>query len=230
MKLMKLMEVIWMLLNKVKETTNLIKLESEVNENKKINEDFKRVFKRLELIEKAFNNYYKTIKTLNKEYGIEYKYDDLNLLKRKLKKLKENLKGEYIDMSLIDAITKETNELEQFLKEKWNLYIVSETNGLINTLKTIRSIVNDKPKVDIVVHSIMKDRVAWPVDNDKLNNINNKKKEAQKLISDLGLNKNISDFIEKIALNQATILDLTPEILDWVRNKEFENNIALRFI
>ncbi|MFR3912457.1 MAG: hypothetical protein ACLTYB_15185 [Clostridium paraputrificum] len=219
-----------MLLNKVKETTNLIKLESEVNENKKINEDFKRVFKRLELIEKAFNNYYKTIKTLNKEYGIEYKYDDLNLLKRKLKKLKENLKGEYIDMSLIDAITKETNELEQFLKEKWNLYIVSETNGLINTLKTIRSIVNDKPKVDIVVHSIMKDRVAWPVDNDKLNNINNKKKEAQKLISDLGLNKNISDFIEKIALNQATILDLTPEILDWVRNKEFENNIALRFI
>ena len=133
-------------------------------------------------------------------------------------------------MSLIDAITKETNELEQFLKEKWNLYIVSETNGLINTLKTIRSIVNDKPKVDIVVHSIMKDRVAWPVDNDKLNNINNKKKEAQKLISDLGLNKNISDFIEKIALNQATILDLTPEILDWVRNKEFENNIALRFI
>ena len=219
-----------MLLNKVKETTNLIKLESEVNENKKINEDFKRVFKRLELIEKAFNNYYKTIKQLNKEYGIEYKYDDLNLLKRKLKKLKENLKGEYIDMSLIDAITKETNELEQFLKEKWNLYIVSETNGLINTLKTIRSIVNDKPKVDIVVHSIMKDRVAWPVDNDKLNNINNKKKEAQKLISDLGLNKNISDFIEKIALNQATILDLTPEILDWVRNKEFENNIALRFI
>lgn len=219
-----------MLLNKVKETTNLIKLESEVNENKKINEDFKRVFKRLELIEKAFNNYYKTIKTLNKEYGIEYKYDDLNLLKRKLKKLKENLKGEYIDMSLIDAITKETNELEQSLKEKWNLYIVSETNGLINTLKTIRSIVNDKPKVDIVVHSIMKDRVAWPVDNDKLNNINNKKKEAQKLISDLGLNKNISDFIEKIALNQATILDLTPEILDWVRNKEFENNIALRFI
>ena len=219
-----------MLLNKVKETTNLIKLESEVNENKKTNEDFKRVFKRLELIEKAFNNYYKTIKTLNKEYGIEYKYDDLNLLKCKLKKLKENLKSEYVDMSLIDAITKETNELEQSLKEKWNLYIVTETNGLINTLKTIRSIVNDKPKVDIVVHSIMKDRLAWPVDNDKLNNINNKKKEAQKLISDLGLNKNISDFIEKIALNQATILDLTPEILDWVRNKEFENNIALRFI
>lgn len=219
-----------MLLNKVKETRNLIKLESEVNRVKKTNEEFNRVFKRLESIEKAFNNYYKTIKTLNKEYGIEYKYSDLNSLKRKLKKLNENLKCEYIDMSLIDAITKETNELEQSLKEKWNLYIVSETNGLINTLKTIRSIVNDKPKVDIVVHSIMKDRVAWPVDNDKLNNINNKKKEAQKLISDLGLNKNISDFIEKIALNQATILDLTPETLDWVRDKGFENNIALKFI
>lgn len=219
-----------MLLSRIKETNELIRLESEVTSLKSIQGDFARVANRIDQIYKTFNNYYLTIKTLNGEYGVEYNYSDLNTFRKKLKKLEIDLKNEYLDFTLVDSITKETNELENLLKEKWNLYIVSETNGVINTLKSIKSIVNDKSKLDIVIHSITMDRVAWPMDNAKLNNIKARTNEAQKIISDLGLNKNISEFIEKIALNKATILDLTPEILEWIKCKGFENNISLRFI
>ena len=42
-------------------------------------------------------------------------------------------------------------------------------------------------------------------------------------------NKEIEEFLKKISENKATIFDLKPEIIDWIKSQSLENKIALTF-
>ena len=52
--------------------------------------------------------------------------------------------------------------------------------------------------------------------------------DAQNLIDNLNLNnKDVVIFLKKISKKQATITDLTPEIMDWIYKENLEKKIKI---
>ena len=52
---------------------------------------------------------------------------------------------------------------------------------------------------------------------------------AKNKINELELTDDIRRFISRITSNNATIEDLTPNILKWIKDNKYENKIKLRF-
>lgn len=53
--------------------------------------------------------------------------------------------------------------------------------------------------------------------------------EAKQITDGFALNKEIELFLKKVSAQQATVLDLTPTILDWLRDKHLTTKLKIRF-
>ena len=53
--------------------------------------------------------------------------------------------------------------------------------------------------------------------------------EAKKITDAFALNPEIEAFLKKVSSQQATVLDLTPSILAWLKEKNLTNKLKLRF-
>lgn len=53
--------------------------------------------------------------------------------------------------------------------------------------------------------------------------------EAKKITNTFALNANIETFLRKISSQQATVADLTPEIVSWLQEKHLTKKIRLKF-
>lgn len=53
--------------------------------------------------------------------------------------------------------------------------------------------------------------------------------EAKRITDEFSLNSEIEEFLKKVSSQRATVLDLTPEILIWLRDKSLTNKLKVRF-
>ena len=53
--------------------------------------------------------------------------------------------------------------------------------------------------------------------------------EAKKIADEFSLNPEIEDFLKKVSLQRATVLDLTPNILTWLKEKNLTGKLKIRF-
>ena len=53
--------------------------------------------------------------------------------------------------------------------------------------------------------------------------------EAKKIIEAFSLNPEIEAFLKKVSAQQATVLDLTPNILSWLKEKKLTSKLKIRF-
>ena len=53
--------------------------------------------------------------------------------------------------------------------------------------------------------------------------------EANQITNEFSLNPEIEDFLKKVSLQQATIIDLTPNVLAWLKEKNLTNKLKIRF-
>ena len=53
--------------------------------------------------------------------------------------------------------------------------------------------------------------------------------EAKKITDAFALNLEIEAFLKKVSSQQATVFDLTPNILAWLKEKNLTNKLKLRF-
>lgn len=218
-----------MLLNRVKETNKLIKLDTQIVELQKVNGDFERVKKRVSSIKIAASNYTDSFKSLKMRDNEFFESEDLDKVIKMVVKLERELKSEYIDHALIDSITKEVNSLEEGLKQRWKTYFEKDTVSLRNAINTVSNISSDRQSVNEVITALSIHKAQWPVNDITLQKFDNNIAKGEKIISDLGLNPKIEEFLSKIVTNTATIFDLDEEILEWIKEKELSEKIGLRF-
>lgn len=53
--------------------------------------------------------------------------------------------------------------------------------------------------------------------------------EAKQIANEFSLNPDIESFLKKVSSQRATVLDLTPDILDWLKEKDLTNRLKIRF-
>lgn len=53
--------------------------------------------------------------------------------------------------------------------------------------------------------------------------------EAKQIAEEFSLNSEIEDFLKKVSSQRATVFDLTPNVLTWLREKDLMNKLKIRF-
>lgn len=218
-----------MLLNKLKETNKLILARQDANLIKIELDKYNKIVDKLKNIKKSIINYSISLITLNKINGNEFKYDNLNRIINEINNYEKDVENGYLDSDRIYKIDKLAKDLEEYLKSNWRDYYLRSTGPLRNTVNSLTNISNDLIKINIVTNALNPNKLYWPVDDKVEEIINSNIIEGNNIINTLGVNKEIEDFLRKISENKATIFDLKPEILEWIKSKNLEDKIALTF-
>lgn len=167
--------------------------------------------------------YLEIIKYCNAEF--EFNVKCVDQLKDLLKSLNDCVSDSFVDEEMYKISEKNFKIVEKQIKSEWELFHKSKTISIKNTLKAIENI--NKFNVGRSLTDICAAE-KWESDIQKYQQMKKGLDNAQNLIDNLNLNnKDVAIFLKKISKKQATITDLTPEIMDWIYKENLEKKIKI---
>ena len=127
-------------------------------------------------------------------------------------------------------ISSETKKLYAVIGQEWVEYYSKATVNILSLLDTIKGIIPDESKATYAANKIKK-AATWNTTIDNYNYLKQGMTEADKILEDLDLDEDseILAFLKLVGEGKATILDLTEEILLWIKSERLANKIKLTF-
>lgn len=135
-------------------------------------------------------------------------------------------KGKSADNRTIFALTSLNNRFKEAVSANWQSYLKKRIESVYNTFLMFKDFVADFDAVNRAKNDVFSSRPTTPNIADKID----------KLISACilrinqagGSDEDIKAFIKKVGDGHATVDDLTPKILEWLKDKKFSSKIKIQ--
>lgn len=127
-------------------------------------------------------------------------------------------------------ISSESKKLYAVIRQEWVEFYSKATANILSLLYTVKGIIPDENKAIYAANKIKK-AATWNTTVDNYNYLRQGIAEADKIFKDLGLDEDseIWVFLKLVSEGKATILNLTDEILEWLKQENIANKIFLKF-
>lgn len=127
-------------------------------------------------------------------------------------------------------ISTESKKLYAILGQEWSEYYTQMSSHIISLLDTVKSILKDENKAVYAVNKIKK-ASNWNTSIDNYNYLKQGLAEADQILDDLDLDEDseVLAFLKLVSAGNATILDLTDEILEWIKTENLGDKMFINF-
>jgi hypothetical protein len=163
---------------------------------------------------------------LHKYAGIEQEENTKNNILALLYELKMATESGLVDKDKIASSETKLTTIQVECKKNWVKQYALLTSARVSTLKVISEI--DTEKVSSCLRDIQKAE-TWNTDIVVLKTMMSGLESTDQLISNLGLNQDIIQFLQNMNQGRATLADLTDEVLNWIKEENLESKIRLSF-
>lgn len=217
-----------MLLDRIRESTNLIDDYSLITRNESKITELEHINKRIIAVETTIDRVIKIILAfVNISPSVHF---DNNNLQKQMILIENDIKqGSYISLqSIIADIQNDFNNKENEMKVIWSDYYKNNFSSLQNTLSLLHKVLGDV-EMNKVNMNINKYKIKWPIYKDDITNIEEYKNDAVKIIEDKKLNIEVHNFLINTVSGKSTIKDITEEVRRWILENKLEESIYLSF-
>lgn len=127
-------------------------------------------------------------------------------------------------------ITDESKKLYAVIGKEWKEYYLNATANILSLLDIVKGIIPDEKKAIYAMNKIRK-ASSWNTSIDNYNYLKQGIEEADKILEDLDLEKDsvILAFLKLVSEGKATILNLTDEILAWIKAENLADKLYINF-
>lgn len=127
-------------------------------------------------------------------------------------------------------ISSETKKLYAVIGQEWSEYYSKTSSHIISLLDTVKNILKDENKAVYAVNKIKK-AASWNTTIDNYNYLKQGLAEADQILNDLDLDEDsdILAFLKLVSAGNATIMDLTDEILEWIKAENLGDKMFINF-
>lgn len=127
-------------------------------------------------------------------------------------------------------ISGESKKLYAVIGQEWIEYYNKSTANILSLLDTVKGILPDESKATYAINKIKK-AATWNTTVDNYNYLKQGIAEADKILEDLDLNEDseILAFLKLVSEGNATIMDLTDEILAWIKAEKLADKMFINF-
>ena len=127
-------------------------------------------------------------------------------------------------------ISTESKKLYAVMGQEWSEYYTKMSSHVISLLDTVKSILKDENKAVYAVNKIKK-AANWNTSIDNYNYLKQGLAEADQILEDLDLDEDseVLAFLKLVSAGNATILDLTDEILEWIKTENLGDKMFINF-
>jgi hypothetical protein len=154
----------------------------------------------------------------------------VNAMKGYLAACNKVVTGGAANASTNDFIRSESKKVTASITDEWADFYKKSTANVISLLETVRGIVPDSSKTTYAINKIRK-ASNWSISSDTYSSMMQGLGDADSILKDLDLDEDseVLTFLKRVGEGSATILDLTAEILEWLRKEGIEDKLAISF-
>jgi len=127
-------------------------------------------------------------------------------------------------------ISVESKKIYAAIGQEWADYYFSATANILSLLDTVKEIIPDESKATYAANKIKK-AATWNTTIDNYNYLKQGLEEADRILDEVNLDKDseILVFLKLVSEGKATILDLSEEILAWIKSEGIADKIKVSF-
>lgn len=167
-------------------------------------------------------------------YLIAKKYFDFSISDDLVKKITDTMNAakNIFSNSLVtkpDNFKKDVDYISQCLKNEWKNHFQVYNKDISKKLSILAQIAPDKANIRKIKQSL-DNCSSWPLKEDMCNRYFESVKSAKNTLSKYKLDEEIETFLDKVISKNATLSDLTDNILNWIKSENLSDKIVLTII
>lgn len=127
-------------------------------------------------------------------------------------------------------INTESKKLYAVIGQEWGEYYSKCTSNILSLLGTVKYVLPDENKANYAINKIKKASM-WNTTIDHYNYLKQGMVEANQILNDLDLGDNpeILEFLKLVSEGNATMLNLTDDILKWIKAEKLADKMFINF-
>lgn len=134
-----------------------------------------------------------------------------------------------LDVSAVTALRSSIELCRKNIEISWKEAASDLSNGVENTLTTLKGLLSNKQEAEVILDALGKAKVTLPGSSKAIDTFLDNVKRGKDLVDGLHLDEEAEKFIVKVRMQQATVADLTPHIMDWLKENHLTGQIKVRF-
>ncbi len=216
-----------MLLNRIYDAENTINKYLEIQNHINRVQELEIVKTNVYKLKEKVMRYVKIRSSLNLVVDLEV--DTINELFYGIEKIQKLFceNSIYLKDVIHDLLAK-IDEIINEYKLIWNKYFNSNFSNILGTLKLLEKVVNNE-NISNIYRKIKIIGEKWPISKKDMENLNILIRQAEDIINKLDVSLEVQEFLVKTLNNKATVRDLNPKIIKWLKETDSDKNILLSF-
>lgn len=203
-------------------------LMAEVSQNKQKDNEHQNIVRKNNTFFDSYKTYFLPI---IKGYLICKKYDHVSFSEKTqddLQKLVTYTKSTFEQTTVINPAKyqDDVKKLNERIKNEWKVQTDEFLSGIKEELGILKLVSNEKQDIQKIL-VCMNNFSNWPDDENTIRQYESANLKAEEILSRMEFDQEISDFLKKVKDKEASLLDLTDTIIEWIRKEELSGNIML---
>lgn len=135
-----------------------------------------------------------------------------------------------LDAATVDTLKIATESCRSYVENIWKTAVMPSFLESLNSLKTLRALLQNEKEVDRVIASIEKYRDRLPQSDKAVRSFKEDTIKARQMVDHMHLIPEVEVFITKVRGQTATVADLYEEKIDnWIRENHLEKQLKIIF-
>lgn len=134
-----------------------------------------------------------------------------------------------LDVSAVTALKNAIELCRKNVDITWKEAANDLSNGVENSLTSLKGLLQNKQEAEDLLEALQKAKVSIPGSSKAIDTFLENVKRGKGLIDGLHLDEEVEKFIVKVRIQQATVTDLSPHIMDWLKENHLTEQIKVRF-
>lgn len=217
-----------MLLKKIQQTKFLIQEVKELQTKIDQHEQYKEYLDHLRSESRKCYEFFEAQRSLSTFYPSNFSNPDLNSFLDKVEILIDSFESDPKKIRITNTF-RELESHNKSLEQEWYTFAKKESEDAMNTLTNVVRVIGQNNEIDQIIKSLKALVSKWPISGQNVQHFQQQCNNAKLKLSDLNASPSVQNFLERVNHKQATLADLTPEVVEWLSDNDFGKNLAITF-
>ncbi|MBD5555491.1 MAG: hypothetical protein HDQ95_09190 [Roseburia sp.] len=134
-----------------------------------------------------------------------------------------------LDATTVQALKNAIDLCKTATESAWRDAADKHCTTVIDSLTSLKSLLPDKKEADDLLEALGNAKIKMPTSAKGIDEFLSKVIRGKEIVDGLHLDDEVEKFINKVKLQKATVSDLTPHVLEWLKANDLMNTMKVRF-
>lgn len=134
-----------------------------------------------------------------------------------------------LDATTVQALKNAIDLCKTATESAWKDAADKQCTNVIDSLTSLKSLLPDKKEADDLLEALGNAKIKMPTSAKGIDDFLGKVTRGKEIVDGLHLDDEVEKFINKVRLQKATVNDLSPHILEWLKDNDLMNTMKVKF-